>query len=757
MSDMATHAPESPSSGNIPYHARAAMQDSAQAMGRDVVRALVEMVTNASDSYSRLERRSAAVDGVIEIAADRVRTGEYNLIIVRDHAEGMRRTDMESRILQAGARTSEAGDRGVQGRGAKDIAFFGRATYESIRDGWYAHVVIDGGLRFDELGERPATPDDRLRLGLAPTGSGTTVTLSVRRRQHSIPRHDNLARRLSRNVQLRGIMTSDARTVTLTDLGRSGTVPQRLGYAPPADLTIVRSVSVAIDDAPAAGGTLVISSSAEPFEDDRTMDRHGGIVIDDGSGIHEATYFALEGRPGALRFAGVLTCPYIRELQDRYDEAVVAGRGTDDPANPVPIITRTRTGLSRDHPFTAALAAFVEAQLRPLVEEEEAAQAQRAGQMTDDTRRRLRQVARDLGTRMADVMKRLEVEYRPEGGEGGPSANPVRLRVVPPSVYLLPEASQTFSVHAWPEAWGDESPESWAAAITVADESVVTVSATEVLLEPDPREPRRRRAAFAVTAGTIEDATLVEVRLGATSEIVEVEVVTEDTTAPAAPTRLMFSQASCRAHPGKPKTLVLMAPVESVERAGTADAHLTTTHADISVPDVVTLELRDAGDGRSWYEKELAVIVASAVSGRVRAALGSQAAVCTVTPAEESGRLPFNIAVLDDPPRYASQGRADWSLPKGELTLRVFARHSSLAPYFGEGLANQSSREARIMLAEVVANELANRTLQEADRRTGGSLARDAFTYSARLKEIATAYLTVAHATLVPEFWESRP
>jgi len=64
MTEITTNGGASPASGTIPYHARAAMQDSALAMGRDVVRALVEMVTNASDSYSRLERRAVAVDGV---------------------------------------------------------------------------------------------------------------------------------------------------------------------------------------------------------------------------------------------------------------------------------------------------------------------------------------------------------------------------------------------------------------------------------------------------------------------------------------------------------------------------------------------------------------------------------------------------------------------------------------------------------------------------------------------------------------------
>ena len=147
MTDALQMPSPPPASGTIAYGARAAMQDISLAMGRDVVRALVEMVTNASDSYARLERRGIAVDGIIDVFAERLRSGEHNRIIVRDHAEGMRRHEVVVRILRAGERTSEAGDRGVQGRGAKDISFFGKARYESIREGSYAHVIIDGGLQ----------------------------------------------------------------------------------------------------------------------------------------------------------------------------------------------------------------------------------------------------------------------------------------------------------------------------------------------------------------------------------------------------------------------------------------------------------------------------------------------------------------------------------------------------------------------------------------------------------------------------------
>ena len=57
--------------------------------------------------------------------------------------------------------------------------------------------------------------------------------------------------------------------------------------------------------------------------------------------------------------------------REDYDELFTAGR-QQDPANPIPIITRGRDGLEGDHPFRKALASAVESVLVELVREEEA-------------------------------------------------------------------------------------------------------------------------------------------------------------------------------------------------------------------------------------------------------------------------------------------------------------------------------------------------------------------------------------------------
>ena len=57
----------SSSSRKLQYADRVALQQADQAIRKDVLRALVEVITNSNDSYSRLEQGGERVSGSIEI------------------------------------------------------------------------------------------------------------------------------------------------------------------------------------------------------------------------------------------------------------------------------------------------------------------------------------------------------------------------------------------------------------------------------------------------------------------------------------------------------------------------------------------------------------------------------------------------------------------------------------------------------------------------------------------------------------------
>ena len=113
----------------VEYGGRAFAQDASNAMKGDIVRGLVELITNCDDAYGD-------VDGKIRIEVEHRKNKPWK-VIVRDRAAGMRKEKMVKAIGGLGGRTSgfEHGKdvRGNLGRGAKDLAAFGPVTFENLR------------------------------------------------------------------------------------------------------------------------------------------------------------------------------------------------------------------------------------------------------------------------------------------------------------------------------------------------------------------------------------------------------------------------------------------------------------------------------------------------------------------------------------------------------------------------------------------------------------------------------------------------
>jgi hypothetical protein len=122
------------------YADRFALQQADQAIRKDITRALVELITNANDSYHRLEDANTASAGRIIIEIQR----RFNdsLLRVHDNAEGFNEADMDLKVGNYGEATSGFQEghsvRGLWGRGLKDAFFgLGRGNVCSIRDGTF--------------------------------------------------------------------------------------------------------------------------------------------------------------------------------------------------------------------------------------------------------------------------------------------------------------------------------------------------------------------------------------------------------------------------------------------------------------------------------------------------------------------------------------------------------------------------------------------------------------------------------------------
>lgn len=166
-------------SGTVDYTGRAFHQDAIEAMRSDIVRGLIELITNSDDAYASLASERL---GKISVEVEH-RKGQPWLAIVRDRACGMTAEVMKARLKQLGGRTSgfESGEsrRGNLGRGAKDLAAFGEVTFESIVDKEYACFRLHPNGTYD-LDQGVATEKERekawylsrKRYGSHGTGSG---------------------------------------------------------------------------------------------------------------------------------------------------------------------------------------------------------------------------------------------------------------------------------------------------------------------------------------------------------------------------------------------------------------------------------------------------------------------------------------------------------------------------------------------------------------------------------------------------------
>ena len=88
----------------LQYDNRVALQQADQAIRKDVIRALVELITNSNDSYHRLEDAGQQVDGHIIIEIQRRYSG--SMLSVMDMAEGMNGEQADQSVGTYGAATS---------------------------------------------------------------------------------------------------------------------------------------------------------------------------------------------------------------------------------------------------------------------------------------------------------------------------------------------------------------------------------------------------------------------------------------------------------------------------------------------------------------------------------------------------------------------------------------------------------------------------------------------------------------------------
>jgi hypothetical protein len=707
-------------------------QSRSQAMRGQVERGLVELVTNCDDSYRELEDQGVKAKGDIRIEIERRRRTRGSRapdapskVIVRDRAAGMTAEDMKEKILKVGGRTSgfERGRRrrGFHGRGAKDLTEFGPVTFESIKDDQYAICVLRQSLKYT-LDSQKADDETRQRLRIR-RGNGTVVTVEVRK--GAIPQHEKMITDgFCRHYALRDIFSDSNRKVTLVDLNNDREDGVHYRY-PECEIVLPSEQFSVPGYGERATATLQVFRCEKAFQGEdkhgpAAAYRQGGILIRSAAAIHEVTLFCFENEDFAQRFWGFLDCPYIDDLVFEYDEREEADPDNAEhpESNPHRLLKPDRSGVLWEHPFAKALKQEAEKRLRRLVDDEK----RKAGEK--DTRieselvaRRLRSWARKYQRWLDAKRRELEVEppVTPPVGPMGEWREGIT--IIPPgehSVCVGHRKTFTALVNV-----PDGLPPDAAVAVK-SDTEAVAVITPQCPIRFDEDSLTKGRASFTVAGGQVTGAAFVSASLNGYQDVVLVEVVDVPEPPPPVeiPSGLSFDRDRYTVRSGRPKGVSVFLRSDDPLPAK-VEVRVSSTHSDIVVLGGGLCRLTRSSDGTHLdgvFDIEGRRLGAR---GKLQASwqdLSATAEAQVVDGKPHGAGMQIKIAN-----REFGVLRAKWHDQNPDL-LEVAGKHPAIRRYLGaeeEGYPGKDSAQCQAVLAEVVADAVCMRYLQEREDKLG--------------------------------------
>jgi len=360
-------------------HRRALKLLADQAIGNDLMKGLLELITNSDESYARLEAKGLKADGRIEIEINRRPRKKETIVRVIDWAEGMDELQLERCVGSYGEDTSGQVGRGIFGMGLKDtINNFGEGTIIAFKDGMKHTCVLKNVEDLEIKSPRVISGSEKKEFRNA--AGGTIVEILVQNPKVTIPLVVSLRQQLQMHVCLRGIMGDSSRKVVLRDL-RGGSADE-LSYKPPEGEKLLDGLKVRLPNFPEVTATLTVFRATGPEGLSQSgSDRTGGILITSKRTYHEATLFGFDDDPYAVRLFGELRCDDIYDMQ-----------ATGDP-----IVDKNRNGLKKDHPLTRELYDAARTQIAKIVADEKEREKQKQRSLEkEETLRRFKEAVRNL-------------------------------------------------------------------------------------------------------------------------------------------------------------------------------------------------------------------------------------------------------------------------------------------------------------------------------------------------------------------------
>ena len=325
-------------------------RDLKESLSNDIVSYISEILTNADDSYRRLENSgSISIESekiiMIDIAREKRKAGGY-YISITDNAEGMTESDLRQKFESYGAdkaRGEELYTRGLFGQGASDVlfnaAFDGKtAMIETIRDGEFTRAKFNwlNDNKVVEF-ESPIKSNNRLvalRESLGIPENGTRVSFGIPERVKF--NHKTIKEEIDKYPFFRFILSSINRKVTLK------IYDQLFEEVLSSDRFLIRSIQPIInEDFQFVFENNQIRGNLKLFDSDGNNFNQTILIIDQNNVIYDDHFFGYDTNPKAKTLVGFLNITNFYKI-------LRAGLNAD---NPYALIRDNRKGIETSHLF----------------------------------------------------------------------------------------------------------------------------------------------------------------------------------------------------------------------------------------------------------------------------------------------------------------------------------------------------------------------------------------------------------------------
>jgi len=712
-------------SGNVKYTSNAFAQDGEQAIRRDVLLALLELITNADDAYA--ENPGPIF---VTISKQNSETGIIDIGVV-DSAKGLSPEDLLEKFTILGGANEQfhAGDnsRGLLGRGAKDVASLGSVKFATIKDEIYSSITLASDGSYVGVEGTSATSDDRKQLKLTDASNGLTATIHVACSvlKIKVPSLNELEKKLSTHAQLRDLI--QRRQLKISD--ERSTATGRIVEFSPAESSEILNEVFKVPGYPGEVSLVLNRLTNYVSGKPNTYSTHG-ILVKSGITIYENSGFGQEAHPSMGFISGSLVSPDINALIRKHDlkEDIAGGR----------LIRRDRDGIVKEHPYTFALTKVIQSFLIPILVKIQQESATYQGQGESLTRA-LKDAARALRNDVNELMKELEQDAKGSGEDSQPD-----LMVIPPQLKIRPDAYASLTIRT-------KGSTKTTVAGFLENSDVPDLVSVSI---PSPVEwaPHERIEAMVTSvrifAGSNVGNGVVNISTDDKSISVPVTVALPDIDEPDEVTKLEFATANARIAPTRNRKLELRAPISESDNS----VKISISGVDVaSYPGTVILKASPNG---MWSSAPVDIKASTATGGLTITATNLFGDIALATLLIQEGgpagglELDFELVRGKD-----SSSRVDLWPDDGTLRMLVHTDHSAFNGVFGkfdEGekkYANEDTPQARQALIEVLSLSLGEHfTVQQSVKSPIDFT--DGPQYFARSHELANRFIKVFNAAL---------